>query len=55
MRRLVTGNAVLIDTAIIRHAINKTTEHVVNVDKLTPTGTHELLVYFSENRNYAFE
>lgn len=55
MKILVTGGAGFIGSAVIRHIINSTTDHVVNVDKLTYAGNLESLAEVSENSRLAFE
>jgi dTDP-glucose 4,6-dehydratase len=55
MKILVTGGAGFIGSAVIRHIIKNTADHVVNVDKLTYAGNLESLAEASENSRYAFE
>ena len=52
---LVTGGAGFIGSAVIRHLINDTNHHVVNVDKLTYAGNLESLISISGNPRYHFE
>lgn len=52
---LVTGGAGFIGSAVIRHLINDTDHHVINVDKLTYAGNLESLVSVSDNARYTFE
>jgi dTDP-glucose 4,6-dehydratase len=52
---LVTGGAGFIGSAVIRHIINHTLDHVVNIDKLTYAGNLESLSLISENDRYHFE
>ncbi|MDQ7073446.1 MAG: dTDP-glucose 4,6-dehydratase [Gammaproteobacteria bacterium] len=52
---LVTGGAGFIGSAVIRHLINDTDHHVVNVDKLTYAGNLESLVSVSDSERYHFE
>ncbi len=52
---LVTGGAGFIGSALIRHLINNTKHHVVNVDKLTYAGDTEGLEPFANNPRYHFE
>ena len=44
MNILVTGGAGFIGSAVIRHLINETEHHVLNVDKLTYAGNLESLI-----------
>jgi len=52
---LVTGGAGFIGSAVIRHLINDTEHHVINVDKLTYAGNLESLISVNDNPRYAFE
>lgn len=52
---IVTGGAGFIGSAVIRHLINDTEYHVVNVDKLTYAGNLESLASISQNDRYRFE
>ena len=52
---LVTGGAGFIGSAVIRHLINDTEHHVINVDKLTYAGNLESLSSVSDNSRYSFE
>lgn len=52
---LVTGGAGFIGSAVIRHLINDTDHHVINVDKLTYAGNLESLISVSDNPRYYFE
>jgi len=52
---LITGGAGFIGSAIIRHIINNTDHHVVNVDKLTYAGNLESLTSIEDNERYVFE
>ena len=52
---LVTGGAGFIGSAVVRHLINDTEHHVVNVDKLTYAGNLESLKSVDTNARYAFE
>lgn len=55
MKILVTGGAGFIGSAVIRHIIEKTTDSVVNVDKLTYAGNLESLLTVSDSSRYVFE
>ncbi|MGS2718006.1 dTDP-glucose 4,6-dehydratase [Eionea flava] len=52
---LVTGGAGFIGSAVIRHIINNTNDHVVNVDKLTYAGNLSSLKEVSQSDRYHFE
>ncbi len=52
---LVTGGAGFIGSAVVRHLIENTQHHVVNVDKLTYAGNLESLESVSGDSRYAFE
>lgn len=52
---LVTGGAGFIGSAVIRHIIENTKDHVVNVDKLTYAGNLESLVSVESSERYIFE
>ena len=43
MKILVTGGAGFIGSAVIRHILNETSDHVINLDKLTYAGNLESL------------
>ncbi|MGM0703833.1 MAG: GDP-mannose 4,6-dehydratase [Pseudomonadota bacterium] len=55
MKLLITGGAGFIGSAVIRHLIANTDDHVVNVDKLTYAGNLESLAEVSDSPRYAFE
>lgn len=55
MKILVTGGAGFIGSAVIRHIINNTQDHVVNADKLTYAGNLESLLSVSSDPRYTFE
>ena len=55
MKILITGGAGFIGSAVIRHIINNTEDHVINVDKLTYAGNLDSLSSVSESNRYAFE
>ncbi|MCO8046244.1 dTDP-glucose 4,6-dehydratase [Acinetobacter bohemicus] len=54
MRILVTGGAGFIGSAVIRHIIENTHHHVLNVDKLTYAGNLESLHLIEKNERYTF-
>lgn len=55
MNILVTGGAGFIGSAVIRHIIGRTSDSVVNVDKLTYAGNLESLADVSDSDRYSFE
>ena len=54
MRILVTGGAGFIGSAVIRHIIENTHHHVLNVDKLTYAGNLESLQSIEQSERYQF-
>ena len=52
---LITGGAGFIGSALVRHIINNTNHHVINVDKLTYAGNLESLLEIEGNERYSFE
>jgi len=55
MNILVTGGAGFIGSAVIRHVIEHTADHVINLDKLTYAGNTESLLSVADNARYSFE
>lgn len=55
IRILVTGGAGFIGSAVVRHIIQHTNDHVLNLDKLTYAGNTESLAPISANPRYRFE
>lgn len=55
MKILVTGGAGFIGSALVRFIIDKTTDTVINVDKLTYAGNLESLESVANNERYFFE
>ena len=55
MKILITGGAGFIGSALIRHIINNTQDHVINIDKLTYAGNLNSLLEVSQNERYTFE
>jgi len=54
MKLLITGGAGFIGSAVIRHIINNTQDHVVNVDSLTYAGNLESLTTVVADDRYSF-
>ncbi|WP_419810553.1 dTDP-glucose 4,6-dehydratase [Bacterioplanoides sp.] len=55
MRILVTGGAGFIGSAVVRHLINHTEHHIINLDLLTYAGNLESLEGVSDSERYCFE
>lgn len=55
MNILITGGAGFIGSAVVRHIIQNTPHHVINVDKLTYAGNLESLTEVADNPCYVFE
>jgi dTDP-glucose 4,6-dehydratase len=55
MKFLITGGAGFIGSAVVRHIIGNTSDHLVNVDKLTYAGNLESLASVSTSERYSFE
>lgn len=55
MKILVTGDAGFRGSAVTRHIISNTTDTVVNVAKLTITGSLQSLAQISPSSRYEFE
>lgn len=54
MNILITGGAGFIGSAVVRHIIQNTNNHVLNVDKLTYAGNLESLASVENNERYTF-
>ena len=54
MNILITGGAGFIGSAVVRHILQTTEHHVLNVDKLTYAGNLESLLPVSDNPRYQF-
>lgn len=52
---LITGGAGFIGSAVVRHLIQNTQHHVLNIDKLTYAGNTESLISISESDRYNFK
>ncbi len=55
MRILVTGGAGFIGSAVVRHLINDSCHHVINVDKLTYAGNLGSIVSVADSERYIFK
>lgn len=55
MKILVTGGAGFIGSAVIRHIIKNTDNHILNVDKLTYAGNLESLIDVENDSKYCFK
>lgn len=55
MKILITGGAGFIGSAIVRHIIEHTQDHVCNIDKLTYAGNLESLRSIENNERYQFK
>ena len=54
IRILLTGGAGFIGSAVVRHIIGHTDDHVLNLDKLTYAGNLESLAEVADNNRYRF-
>ncbi|WP_419224977.1 dTDP-glucose 4,6-dehydratase [Acinetobacter sp. A2] len=54
MKILITGGAGFIGSAVVRHIIQNTNNHVLNVDKLTYAGNLESLASVQNHERYTF-
>ena len=52
---LITGGAGFIGSAVVRHIINNTSDHIINIDKLTYAGNLQSLISVESNIRYNFE
>ncbi|MFV5494886.1 dTDP-glucose 4,6-dehydratase [Acinetobacter towneri] len=55
MNILVTGGAGFIGSAVIRHIMQNTNNHILNIDKLTYAGNLESLKEIDQHSNYEFK
>lgn len=55
MKILITGGAGFIGSAVVRHIIEHTQDHVCNIDKLTYAGNLESLRSIENNERYQFK
>lgn len=54
-RFIITGGAGFIGSAVLRHLINNTNHHVLNLDKLTYAGNLESLISIENDTRYQFK
>ncbi|CAB1220490.1 dTDP-glucose 4,6-dehydratase [Acinetobacter bouvetii] len=54
MKLLITGGAGFIGSAVVRHIIQNTDNHVLNLDKLTYAGNLESLAAIEDSERYTF-
>jgi len=54
-RFIITGGAGFIGTSVLRHLINNTNHHVLNLDKLTYAGNLESLSNIENHKRYQFK